>query len=126
MPKERASFFNDVPEIDISAFSPKNKEEGRAPEPEKVKAVARAPNFPSRESTQQPAKPVKARPARVYRTGRNVQFNVKALRETVETFYAITDKQGWVLGETLDKAVRHCSASWMRNHDPLTLLQSPV
>lgn len=105
MPKERASFFNDVPEIDISAFSPKNKEEGRAPEPEKVKAVARAPNFPSRESTQQPAKPVKARPARVYRTGRNVQFNVKALRETVETFYAITDKQGWVLGR---RWIRRC------------------
>jgi hypothetical protein len=30
---------------------------------------------------------------------------VKALRETVDTFYAITDKQGWVLGETLDRAV---------------------
>ena len=105
MPKERASFFDDAPEIDLSAFSPKAREEGRAPAPEKVKAVAKAANFPSRESTVTPVKPVKTRPPRVYRTGRNVQFNVKALRETVETFYAITDRQGWVLGETLDRAV---------------------
>jgi hypothetical protein len=76
-----------------------------APAPEKVKAVAKAANFHSRESLPAPAKPAKTRPARIYRTGRNVQFNVKALRETVDTFYAITDKQGWVLGETLDRAV---------------------
>jgi hypothetical protein len=105
MPKERASFFNDAADIDLSAFSTKSREEGRAPPPENVKAVAKAANFPSRESSSTPTKPPKTRPARVYRTGRNVQFNVKALQETVDTFYAITDKQGWVLGETLDRAV---------------------
>jgi hypothetical protein len=105
MPKERASFFQDTQEIDISGFSPKSQEESRAPAPEKVKAVARAANFPSRESSPPPAKPAKTRTARVHRTGRNVQFNVKALQDTVDTFYAITDKQGWVLGETLDRAV---------------------
>ena len=105
MPKERASFFQDTQEIDISGFSPKSQEESRAPAPEKVKEVARAANFPSRESSPAPAKPAKTRTGRVHRTGRNVQFNVKALQDTVDTFYAITDKQGWVLGETLDRAV---------------------
>ena len=105
MPKERASIFQDAGDIDLSGFSPKSREESRAPAPEKVKEVARAANFPSRESSPAPAKPAKTRTARVYRTGRNVQFNVKALQDTVDTFYAITDKQGWVLGETLDRAV---------------------
>jgi hypothetical protein len=105
MPKERASIFQDTQEIDLSGFSAKSQEESRAPAPEKVKAVAKAANFPSRESSPASPKPIKTRTARIYRTGRNVQFNVKALRDTVDTFYAITDKQGWVLGETLDRAV---------------------
>jgi hypothetical protein len=30
---------------------------------------------------------------------------MKALKETVDAFYAITDTQGWVLGYTLERAV---------------------
>ena len=39
------------------------------------------------------------------RTGRNVQFNIKARAETIEAFCAIADAQGWGLGETLEQAV---------------------
>lgn len=39
------------------------------------------------------------------RTGRNAQFNLKARPETIEAFCAIADRQGWGLGETLEKAV---------------------
>ena len=42
---------------------------------------------------------------RRHRTGRNVQFNVKASQETVDAFYAISDAKGWVLGETLEHAL---------------------
>ena len=45
------------------------------------------------------------RPARRYRTGRNVQFNVKALKETVDACYAISEAQDWVLGYTLERAI---------------------
>jgi hypothetical protein len=76
-----------------------------APAPEKVKAVAKAANFHSRESLPAPAKPAKTRPARIYRTGRNVQFNVKALQGTVDAFYSVTEAQGWVLGYTLQRAI---------------------
>ncbi len=38
---------------------------------------------------------------RRYRTGRNVQFNIKAMQDTVDAFYAMTEAQGWVLGFTL-------------------------
>ena len=44
-------------------------------------------------------------PARRYRTGRNVQFNVKALKATVDAFYAVSESQGWVLGYTLERAI---------------------
>ena len=39
------------------------------------------------------------------RPGRNVQFNVKALQETVDAIYAISETHGWVLGYTLERAV---------------------
>ena len=45
------------------------------------------------------------REPRRHRTGRNVQFNVKASQETVDAFYAISDRNGWVLGETLEHAL---------------------
>jgi hypothetical protein len=105
MSKQRTSVFQDAGEIDLSGFSPKGREEGMAPAPEHVKAVAKAANFLSREAASVPARAPKARPARIYRTGRNVQFNAKASLEVVDAIYAIAVKQGWVLGETLERAI---------------------
>ena len=42
---------------------------------------------------------------RRYRTGRNVQLNVKVLQTTFNDFYAVTEAQGWVLGYTLQRAI---------------------
>jgi hypothetical protein len=42
---------------------------------------------------------------RRHRTGRNVQFNIRARQETIDAFLAIADQQGWVLGEVLEQAV---------------------
>jgi hypothetical protein len=39
------------------------------------------------------------------RTGRNVQFNIKATPETIARFTAPADKNGWVFGEVLDRAL---------------------
>ncbi len=39
------------------------------------------------------------------RTGRNVQFNIKATTETIERFARLSDAQGWVFGETLMHAL---------------------
>jgi hypothetical protein len=110
---QRASIFEDTLEVDVSNFSPKKRPDTKAPTQEQVRAVAEAANFPSRQArdVSAPAAVVAAaksktkREPRVYRTGRNVQFNVKALHETVVDFYAITDAKGWVLGYTLERAV---------------------
>jgi len=115
MSKSRASIFGDPEEesvpLDVGSFAPKAVADAKAPAAEQVRAVSQAANFKSREpvaaKTEVPAKTeVSAkRPTRRYRTGRNVQFNIKALKETVDAFYAIADKEDWVLGYTLERAV---------------------
>jgi hypothetical protein len=108
MSKSRASIFgdNDTVTLDVASFTPKAKIDEGAPPAEEVRAVSQAANFKSREP-----KPTKAEPKgqkrtpRRYRTGRNVQLSVKALAETVEAFYRITDQQNWVLGYTLQRAI---------------------
>ena len=105
MPKPRASIFEESPHLDMGGFAPKTAIDTNAPAAEKVRAVAEAAQFRSREGA--PAKPAteSKRAARRYRTGRNVQFNVKALQETVDAFYAVSETQGWVLGYTLERAM---------------------
>jgi hypothetical protein len=34
-----------------------------------------------------------------------MQFNARAKPETVEALYAIADRQGWLVGETLEHAL---------------------
>jgi hypothetical protein len=105
MRKERVNIF-DTPDIDLGAFSPKTREDTKAPAAEDVKAVAKAANFRSREPKPVVATIPEKRAPRIHRTGRNVQFNVKALQTTIDDIYAITEAhEGWVLGYTLERAV---------------------
>jgi hypothetical protein len=116
MSNSRASIFENDDDLDISAFKPKASPDPAAPPPEQVRAVSEAANFRSRE----PVRTLLANPAsasatteasgrrrqpRTHRTGRNVQFNVKASQETIDAFYRISDAQNWVLGETLERAL---------------------
>ena len=106
MATPRASIFEE-PDIDISGFAPRSAPDTAAPGPEQVREVSEAAKFLSREpkTARSEKKPTTKRELRRYRTGRNVQFNVKAAQATVDAFYAISDRQGWVLGETLEHAL---------------------
>ena len=42
---------------------------------------------------------------RLFRTGRNVQFNIKASAETVRGFVAISDAYEWPSGLTMEHAI---------------------
>ena len=107
MSKPRASIFEDgdVKELDVGSFAPKKAIDANAPQAEQVRAVAQAAKFHSREATALKPETPSKRVGRQYRTGRNVQFNVKALRETVDAFYAVSEAQDWVLGYTLQRAI---------------------
>jgi hypothetical protein len=82
-----------------------------------VRAIAEAAEFRSREAAAASPK-VPERRRRIYRTGRNVQFNVRGSRQTVEAFYAITEAQGWVLGYTLERAVEALRRELESEHSP--------
>ena len=102
---KRAGVFDVEDDLDVSGFAPKAADEP-AVRPEHVRAVSEAAKFQSRKPRRDatPVGLIKREPRR-YRTGRNTQLNIKARTEAIEAFYAIADKQGWVLGETFERAI---------------------
>ena len=103
---ERAGLFEPQDDFDVSSFTPKapNKQPAfAAPAADAVRAVSESSNFRSREPIPLPANTRQSQ--RRHRTGRNLQLNLKVAAQTHEAFYQIADSQGWVLGETLEKAV---------------------
>jgi hypothetical protein len=119
MPKARANIFGEGEgeELDVGSFAPKASIDAKAPGAEQVRAVAQAAKFQSREpaapKTEVPAK----RAVRQYRTGRNVQFNVKVRQETVDAFYAVADSQSWVLGYTVQRAIEALQRELKNPHE---------
>jgi hypothetical protein len=117
MTSQRASVFDQAPEIDISGFEPR-KTAKPAARPDELKAISESASFVSREpvapsskaaptprASREAQKEPIAREPRRHRTGRNIQLNIKARAETIDRFYAIADRHGWVLGETFERAV---------------------
>lgn len=102
----RASIFEEE-EIDVAGFAPKPRTGPAGPAKDDVRAVAEAANFRSREGADAPRRPVQRR----YRTGRNAQINIKATQETIDAFVAISERQGWVMGETLEHALKALEAT---------------
>jgi hypothetical protein len=105
MTAKRAGVFDQEDELDVSGFAPKAPDRP-ADKPEEVRAVSEAAQFQSREPRRDAAPVASAkREPRRYRTGRNMQLNIKARTDAIEAFYAIADQQGWVLGETFEHAI---------------------
>jgi hypothetical protein len=100
MSTPRAGVFED----DLSDFAPKPRAPAAA-RPEEVKALAEGTAFRSRDpQAAAPAPPGRREPRR-YRTGRNVQLNLKVRQEAADAFYHIADQTGLVLGEVFEQAV---------------------
>jgi hypothetical protein len=91
----RASIFEDD--------DPPPPPEPPRPAPERVRALSEAANFRSREP--QPSAGQGRRKPRTYRTGRTAAFSAKTTPETVDALYAIAERQGWKVGETLERAL---------------------
>ena len=115
MTKSRMSIFDgeDDPAFDVSAFTPKTRPTPPAA-PQEVRALAEAMNFRSREArspvpaAEPPVAETVAQPRRGprrHRTGRTAQLNVRTRPETVDAVYAIADEEGWLVGETVERAL---------------------
>lgn len=111
MAKERASlgFGDEIEDFNPAEWTPSAPRNANVrADPVASRKVAEASGFKSREpKPDAPAEPEAGQGAAVRRrrTGRNAQFNLKARPETIEAFVSIADRQGWGLGETLEKAV---------------------
>jgi hypothetical protein len=107
MSNARAGVFDTDDDLDVSGFAPKKPEQSAKPAaPEEVRAVSEGSSFRSREpAARKPQTTRYKREPRLYRTGRNIQLNVKVRQETLDAFYEISDQQDWVLGETLEHAL---------------------
>jgi hypothetical protein len=66
---------------------------------EAIARLAEDNNFPSRQAPKSPK--AERRKPRIYRTGRNQQFNAKATPETIQRFYKTADEASVPLGEWL-------------------------
>jgi hypothetical protein len=107
MTSGRAPVFSDDGDLDVSGFAPKLPAPKAMVETEQVRAVSEGASFRSREpavATPTAPSPPRREPRR-YRTGRNVQLNLKVRQEVVDAFYALADGQNWVLGEAFERAV---------------------
>jgi hypothetical protein len=87
-------------DLDLSDFKPSPP---RKPAAEKtaIREASEAHDFPSRRAAEAAAKPALRR----RRTGRNVQFNIKATAETIARFTALADRRGVPFGELLEQLV---------------------
>jgi hypothetical protein len=101
MMSERASIF-ERPKLDVTSFTPRTDEQAR-PQPAQLDELTRGSKFRSREGSE----PIAARvQQRRRRTGRNVQFNIRATQEVVDEFRALSEAMDWPDGLTLEKALR--------------------
>lgn len=104
----QGGFGAELDRLDLSEWHPAARKSPPKPDPATARAAAASAGFRSREPAASPPQAAAVEPARQVRrrrTGRNRQFNIKATPETVDTFYAIADAQGWGIGETLEHAV---------------------
>jgi len=86
----------------LPAFTIKPKKE-KPVEEEAIARIAAENNFPSRQAPKISREPRRKR--RVYTTGRNRQFNIKATAETVERFYKMADERKVPLCALLEEAL---------------------
>ena len=100
--RSNLGFGGELEDFDPNIWAASKSKPRPSPEPTAARQIAEAAGFKSREPS---SPPPEGRPDRRRRTGRNAQFNLKAKPETIEAFCQIADRQGWGLGETLEKAV---------------------
>ena len=106
-PSKTYDFGAELDDVDISQLvstTPTN-EGDKAPPAEQVRQVAEKAGYTSREAKSLKSKKNPVRKRRVYRTGRNEQFNDRVRPAVIEGYHQIAEKKNWVMGETLERAL---------------------
>lgn len=109
---ERASIFGTT-KLDIEGFGPKTDATDRPPA-DQLEELTRGSKFRSREGAE--ASPTRTQQRR-RRTGRNVQFNIRATQAVIDEFRALSESQDWPDGLTLEHAVRALKKELARKNE---------
>jgi len=96
----RASIF-EKPKLDIAGFTPR-ADDMPGPAPEQLNEITRGSKFRGREGGE--SGPMRVQQRR-RRTGRNVQFNIRATQQVIDEFKALSEDMDWPDGLTLEKAL---------------------
>ena len=99
MAMERLSIFEQQDEPDLSGFAPRTVDRPR-PDPEQIREIGDAANFPSRQGSPPPEK----RRTHHRKTGRTAQLAQKVRPEYLELLYRLAGRKNWGLGETIEHA----------------------
>jgi hypothetical protein len=83
-------------------------------ESDQFQKVAETASFPSREAKAAPPVVPAREGRRLYRTGRNAHMSLKAEHAVIEQFYAICNREDWVMGETLKRALEALERELMK------------
>jgi hypothetical protein len=97
---ERLNAFGNLKEVPVFEVKPKAE---KSLAKDAVDRIADDNGFLSRQPRKASAAP--ARKRRVYRTGRNRNFSMKATNEAVERFYKMADDRKITLGALLEMAL---------------------
>ena len=89
-PADFSQFRKPARKVDLTVVDSANESLGYSASPKLSQALVPAPAPPQR---------------RLFKTGRNVQFNIKASAETVRRFVAISDAYEWPSGLTMEHAI---------------------
>jgi len=100
-PTDFSQFRKPARKVDLTVVDSANESLGYSASPKLSQAPAPAP--PQR---------------RLFKTGRNVQFNIKASAETVRRFVAICDAYEWPSGLTMEHAIGALEKELARENRP--------
>jgi hypothetical protein len=105
MAQEHRDIFADDEALNLDRFKPKPAGASDRPGPQDLRGIAERTKFVSREGkgTAPPPVPLLRRGPR--RTGRTATVTLKTTPECSNRFYAIAQAEGWLVGETFERAL---------------------
>ena len=92
--------------LDLNRFKPKPAGPSDRPGPEDLRGIAERTKFVSREGNGVAPPPVPLLRRGPRRTGRTATVTLKTTPECSNRFYALAQAQGWLVGETFERALQ--------------------
>jgi hypothetical protein len=105
MVQEHGDIFAGDDGLNLDRFQPKPGGASDRPGPQDLRGIAERTKFVSREGKGAPPPAVPLLRRGQHRTGRTATLTLKTTPEYSNRFYALAEAQGWLIGETFERAI---------------------